>query len=485
MRKLFLIILTLSAQHSYSQDSVLADTTYLSLETVLKMTLSYHPVVKQADLLNLEAEAKLREARGQLDPKLELDYSLKEFKEKEYYNLLNTTFKVPTWIGIDPKIEFLRNSGEFVNAQNEIPLDDNFEQVAVGVSVPVGRGLFFDERRNAIRRAAAFAEIAEAERIKETNKVLLTVIKDYWNWYLNHRKLQLLSQAISLAENLFDRTLIDYDFGEAAVVDTLQAKINFQKRKVDFRKAQLEYELSKLNLSKHLWNENLLPLQLLPNVLPDSSSTFATPTDEELKQAIEFALTSHPEISKLEGKRTQLKADMRWAKESLKPQVDLSYSLINAPVNPNLETSSVNFGDNYKMGIDFAFPILLRKERGKLQQTQLKLQSNDFQLAQNQLEIKNEVLGKYAQSIAFQDLLTQYAGVSDNYRRLLDAEIINLQNGETDLFKLNIQQDKYIEAQTDFYDAFTKWEKSKAEYYHMTGRPLLGLSQLFGFTTNP
>lgn len=466
-------------------DSTAADTSFLSLENVLKMALSYHPIVKQADLLDENAAATLREARGQLDPKVELNYDLKDFKEIEYYNLLSTTFKIPTWIGVDPKVEFTQNTGRFLNEQNFISDDTDNQQVAVGVSVPLGKGLFFDERRNMIRRADAFSQIAEAEQTKEINKILFTIIKDYWNWYLYYQKMQLMDQAIDLAQNLFDRTIIDFEFGEAAMVDTLQAKINLQKRTVDFRKTQLEYELSKLNLSKHLWSENLTPLELYRNVLPDSLTLFSTPRDTELKDAIDFAITSHPEISKLEGKRNQLNADLRWAKEGLKPQVDLSYSLIDAPIDPDFRTTGVEFGENYKMGIDFSFPILLRKERGKLQQTKLKLQSNEYQLAQNQIEIKNEVIGAYAQSNAFQDLLLQYQGVSQNYRRLLEAEIINLQNGETDLFKLNIQQDKYIEAQTDYFDAFTKWEKSKAEYYHITGVPALGLTDVFNIVKIP
>ena len=483
--KRLLMIFIFTSQSLFGQDTLAQlDTTYLSLEEIMKMTLSYHPVVKQADLLDENAEAVLREARGNLDPKIEADYSLKEFKEKEYYNLLNTSFKIPTWIGVDPKVEFLKNSGEFLNPQNYISPETDFEQVAVGVSVPIGKGLFFDERRNAIRKADAFSQIARAEQIKEVNKILFTVIKDYWSWYMASKKQELMRQAIVLAQNLFDRTLIDYEFGEAAVVDTLQAKINFQKRTVDYRKATLEYELAKLNLAKHLWSENLIPLELLPNVLPDSASLFSTPQDTEVREAISFAMTSNPEIAKLEGKRSQLDADMRWARESMKPQIDLSYSFIDAPFNPEFETRSPEFGDNYKMGIDFSFPILLRKERGKIQQTRLKLQSNEFQLAQSQVELKNEVLGAYAQSVAFQDLLVQYQGVSNNYRRLLDAEIINLQNGETDLFKLNIQQDKYIEAQTEYFEAFTKWEKSKAEFYHVVGFPVLGLSNMFGIVTN-
>ncbi|WP_420316436.1 TolC family protein [Ekhidna sp.] len=481
---LFLISMALANIGFAQQDSLNADTSYLSLEDVIKMTLSYHPVVKQANLLDETAEAVIREARGNLDPKIEADYNLKEFKEKEYYNLLNTSFKIPTWIGIDPKVEFTRNSGEFLNPENFISPESDFEQLSVGVSVPLGKGLFFDERRNAIRKADAFSQIAEAEQNKEINKVLFTIVKDYWNWYMASRKRELMQQAIVLAQNLFDRTLIDYEFGEAAMVDTLQAKINFQKRSVDYRKAILEYELAKLNLSKHMWSENLLPLELLPNVLPDSTSLFATPKEDQVKSAIEFAMTSNPDIAKLLGKRNQLDADMRWARESLKPQIDLSYSFIDAPINPEFDSRSPEFGDNYKLGVEFSLPILLRKERGKIQQTQLKLQSNEFEMAQSQVELKNEVLGAYAQSVAFQELLNQYLGVSNNYRRLLEAEIINLQNGETDLFKLNIQQDKYIEAQTDFFDAFTKWEKSKAEFYHIVGYPILGLQNMSDFITN-
>lgn len=486
MRKLLCYFLISFSLNLYSQDSLMvADTSSLSLEQVLKMTMTFHPVVKQANLITQDAEARLRSAKGTLDPKIELGYQLKNFKDTEYYNLLNTSLKIPTWIGIDPKVEFLRNKGDNVNPQNSIPMANDYEQLAIGVEVPIGKGLFYDERRNAIQNAKAFSQIAQAEQTKSINKILLTVIKDYWNWYVSYQQLALLTQAIDLSQNLFDRTLIDFEFGEAAVVDTLQAKINLQKRTVDFRKAQANYELARLNLAKHLWNEDLIPLEIQENVVPDSVTLFQTPMESELKPAIDFAMENHPEINKLEGKRQQLDADVRWARESFKPQVDLSYSFIDAPLNPDFETSSIDFGDNYKMGVDFSFPILLRKERGKLQQTKLKIESNEYELAQNQLAIKNDVIARYTQSIAFQDLLRQYQGVSNNYEKLLNAEIINLENGETDLFKLNIQQDKFIEAQTEYYDALIKWGKSKAEYYYITGIPFLGLSEVFDIGINP
>ena len=458
------------------QDSLKTqDTVVLSVKNVINMTLSFHPVVKQAELFSQDAEANLRMAKGQLDPKLEAQYDLKNFKNTEYYDLFTTTFKIPTWIGLEPKAEFVRNDGTFINPQNTIPGEDDFEQLQLGIAIPLGKGLFFDERRNVIKQAEGFTQIAEAERIKATNKILLTVIKDYWEWYLAYQQLILLSQAIQLSQDLFNRTIIDYEFGEAAVVDTLQAKINLQKRTVDFRKTQADFEVKKLTLGRHLWSENLVPLEIQSGVIPDAESLFQTPTKESLKNDIQFALENHPELNKLLGKRNQLNAGLRWARERLKPQFDLSYSFINAPVNQDFESETFDFGENYKFGLDFSFPILLRKERGKLQQTQLKIQRNVLETANSQLVIKNDIITTYTQSIALEDLLSQYAGVSDNYRLLLEAEILNLQNGETDIFKLNIQQDKYIEAQNEYYDALIKWEKSKAEYNYTIGIPFLGI----------
>ncbi|MDE0471832.1 MAG: hypothetical protein OXH57_07805, partial [Ekhidna sp.] len=127
------------------QDSLKTqDTVVLSVKNVMNMTLSFHPIVKQAELFSQDAEANLRIAKGQLDPKLEAEYNLKNFKNTEYYDLFTTTFKIPTWIGVDPKAEFVRNEGTFLNPQNAIPSEDDFEQLQLGIVIPLGKGLFFD-----------------------------------------------------------------------------------------------------------------------------------------------------------------------------------------------------------------------------------------------------------------------------------------------------------------------------------------------------
>ena len=57
----------------------------------------YHPMVKSAALQVSSAQANLMMARGGFDPKIEVDFEQKKFKDNEYYSILNSSFRIPTW----------------------------------------------------------------------------------------------------------------------------------------------------------------------------------------------------------------------------------------------------------------------------------------------------------------------------------------------------------------------------------------------------
>ena len=71
------------------------NTTAFSFNEFLGYVKKYHPLVKQADLKLNEAQANLMLARGAFDPKIEVDYSEKQFKDKNYYSVLNSS--LPHW----------------------------------------------------------------------------------------------------------------------------------------------------------------------------------------------------------------------------------------------------------------------------------------------------------------------------------------------------------------------------------------------------
>lgn len=449
----------------------------MKLEDFISLVINHHPVVKQAGLLNESADAGLLQARGGFDPKISSSLDLKNFKDKEYYDLFNATLKFPSQFPIEPKISFDRNQGVFLNPENTIPDSNNNRQISAGISLPIGKGLFIDERRLAVQQAKIYQDIALAEQTKMVNKILLTALKDYWAWYTAYRKILLLEQSLNIASELFDRVMLDYRFGELAVVDTIQAKITYQSRQADYAKVKFELQNARLVLETHLWSPEQAPVALQGSAIPDIDASFgALPSEAGLNEMIEWASENHPEIRKLDSKIKNLEVENKWNRESLKPQIDLSYTFIDAPISPLGDTQAPSFSDNYKIGVDFSFPIFLRKERSKIQKTKIKLRSSSYEMSQTKLSVKNNILSKYAETQMSGVLSRQYEEMSINYNRLLEAELLNLETGESDLFKLNVQQDKLIAAQLKYLDNLQKFQKNKAEILYAAGLPFLSLN---------
>ena len=463
---------------SYSLDTVLElpDTVQpFSIDEFYSIIFANHPVVKQAALLEETARQEIRLARGAFDPKIESNWDIKHFKDNEYFNTLNTSLKVATWFPIDPKIDVDRNRGVFLNPESSIPDD---WQITTGINLTLGKGLIIDERRATVKQAVLFQEILEAEQIKMINKILLQSSKDYWDWYFSYYNFLIFQQSVDIAQEIFNRVRLNYQYGEAAVVDTVQAQITLQNRTIEMQEALLNFLYSGFVLSNHLWGENEEPLELSESTAPiDSDSVLLVPNRKDLEVLKSLARTNHPELVKLTTKGEQLAVENRLNRENLKPQVDLSYGLIDRPFSANGETQEFTFEDNYKLGMTFSFPLFLRKERAKVQKTNLKILENQYQINLTKRQIQNEINGAYALLLNTTQVIEQQTLAVDNYRRLLQAELLNLQNGESDLFRINFQQDKLIQSQSKLLKLRAEYEKARVTLYWAAGIENLNLSQ--------
>jgi outer membrane protein TolC len=441
---------TSKAQKAFDSLFELSDTiTAFSLENLYATMLENHPIVKQTNLLTEMAQQEVRLARGAFDPKLETRLNMKEFDDKNYYNKWNASFTIPTWFPVDPKIGIERNTGTYLNSESSLPSSDNYQQLFTGISLPIGRGLFTDERRTAMQQAKLFGKMAEAEQIKLINKILLEAAKDYWQWYFSFYNYRLLDRNAVIAEEIFSRVKLNAQFGEASVIDTVQAQIILQQRLVERQEAYLEFINSGIKISNYLWDQEGNPLQLSNNVAPvlvqNDGEILSAATLEDLSL---LAKENHPDLLKLNVKLSQLEVDRKLAAEYLKPRLDLNYNFLNQPINPQGEFQSFSFMNDYKFGLDFAMPILIRKERAKLAQTKIKIQGTEYERTQTEREILNQINSTYNQLVNTNQILGQQSSVAENYERLLQAELLNLENGESDLFKINIQQEKLIQSQS-------------------------------------
>jgi outer membrane protein TolC len=439
-----------------------------TLENFYELLVRNNPTARQANLLPEVAQQEIRYARGSFDPKLESQFLIKSLNGKEYYEIFNGALKIPTVLPFDPSIGIDQNKGTYLNPERYI--DDEFDnrQLYVGISLPLGRGLITDERRAALRQAELFKDFTEAEKIKIINKLLLDAAKAYWDWYYAHYNYRLLRQSFAIADDIFRRIKTNYAFGEASAVDTIQAGITRQQRLIEQQEALVNFRNSGVSLSTMLWDSLGNPLELdndlVPVLVPDGLMI----TPEVMSALADSARIHHPELNKIETKIQQLEVERRLAKEYLKPQLNLNYYALNQPINPNGEFSSA-FSDNYKLGVDFSIPLFLRKERSKLALTKLKITNTQLEQSLTEREIVNGITSTYNQLTNLQPILTNQYQMVQAYQRLLEAELLNLSEGESDLFRINVQQEKLIQSQSKWLKLLSENEKLKAQLYWAAG----------------
>ena len=432
-------------------------TEVLRFDEYLGFVKKYHPIVKQANLIIDESQANLMKSRGAFDPKIQVDYNRKKFKNSEYFDKLNTTFKIPTWYGIELKGNFENNDGDYLNPEDNVPIDGIY---SAGMSFNVAQGLVIDKRRAALRQAKLFTKQAEADRTIEVNNILYEASLVYFNWLQQYNKMNVYRDFLQNAEMRFNGVKKSVELGEVAAIDSVEARIILNIRKLNLEKARIKLRKASLELSNFLWFENNIPVELQENVFPDVESSRLV--DDTLQVSDLFIndqlIDDHPKLQSINYKFESLQINKRLKANMLLPKVELQYNFLTEEpeVMRSLNTSA------YKSGLNINFPLFLRKERGDLKLAKLKLQETDFQLMATKQTIKNKVsaIQQELESYVMQNNLTKK--VVDDYENLVQAEDRKFTMGESSLFLVNSRESKLIEAKLKAIDLENSFLNTKA-----------------------
>lgn len=436
-----------------------------SYESFLQTILEHHPISFQAELNLEEGEAYLLKARGSFDPKLGADVSQKYFDDKKYYGLHSGALKIPTWVGIDIETSFEQNEGVFLNGENNTPNEGLW---AAGVTLPLGRGLFIDERRAMIKKARLFRQQSILERTLTLNELIYNAGKSYWYWLEAFYVQQIYEEAYAVAQERAEAIEQGALLGDRPYIDTVEASIQVQNRLVNLQQARLNFANSIAHLNTFLWADGFVPLELSNNAAPDDLQELtATPVDLEIDSQMERLLDNHPMLLQNRYKIESIEIEQRLKREFLKPTFDLKYNALMESTNDNLLNNySLN---DYKWGVTFSMPLFLRKERGDLQLTNIKLQDAN-------LEIKNKFNAIQSKSIMARNTWNttndQFNTLEQNvtyYRALLSGEQALFANGESSLFLINSREMGYIDAQTKLVYTLIKNKVANLETLYTLG----------------
>ncbi len=438
LRTLLIISYSLIALSAFSQEE---NNNLLTFDEYLGYVKRYHPYVKQANLLLEEGQAKLLKARGAFDPKIEVDYDKKEFKNSTYYNKLNSSFKIPTWFGIEFKGGLEENSGTYLNPEAIVPDDGLYN---VGVSIPLARNLLTNKRMASLRQSKIYRKQVIAERQLLVNSIISDASIAYFKWIKTFREQEIYETFLSNAKERLDGIKKNYELGENPAIDTLEAGIIYKNRKLALERARIAFVKSSLEVSNFLWLENNIPIELQPTMQPDINTVnivdqvlYTSPLDVESTN-----LENHPKLRILENKYEIQQIEKRLMKNNLLPQIDLEHNFLTQQI-ANVNTFNTA---NYKTGVSVNLPLFLRKERGNLKIADLKLNDIALDRMSTRLNLKNKLDAVNSEITSYTTQQSLTSNIVNDYSNLLTAEERKFELGESSLFLINSRESKLIEA---------------------------------------
>ncbi len=436
MRITLKIFLLTFASSLFSQDT-------LTFQKFLDYVLQNHPIIQNTQITTTQTfKAYLLKAKGQFDPKLSYDLQNKFFDNKNYFLYYNFEIKQPTYPGIDLNLNYNYASGMYINNDSYIPPSGLF---SLGASVPVLRNLFYDERR---------LNLQTARLLNRNNKVFLNaqiintlewIIQDYLNFF---EKFNLMLMYKNLVKTSFERYLNVKNAvktGENAPIDTLDAGNQYQNFLLSYQKALLDYQNSKYQLLTHLNNSI------------DTSFVAPVITNSIVFQNLDTTnlVLNYPELKTYQIKLKQLQLERKLKIEFLKPQLNIKYNFLLQPFSDNYNYP-LNM-NNYKWGIDFVFPLFLRKERAELKLINLKIQQtkNEFQFKTQQTQNKLKIY--FNNYLQYFNQLNFAIQLNNRYYQMLQAEIQNFKVGESNLFTINTRELYYLQSQAKVIEIAQKY----------------------------
>ncbi|MBP4136641.1 TolC family protein [Flavobacterium geliluteum] len=425
----------------------------------------YHPLVKNANLEISKAQANLMMARGGFDPKIEVDFSQKQFKDKEYYSILNSSFKIPTWYGIELKAGFDNNEGVYLNPENTTP---NQGLTSFGISVPIGQGLLINQRMADVRKAKIQIKLSDSERKLQAVNVLYDASIAYFNWKKNFEEMKLYENYNKNAEIRLEGIKSLITQGDKPAIDSIEAGIIVKNRALSLEDSKLKLAKAKLELSNFMWLENNIPLEISEELVPETAleaTLQETLKTNDLLQN-DFNPETHPKLNALQNKIDILNVEKDLKQNMLLPKINVGYSYLSEPSY----IDNYRF-DDYKIGLEFYFPLFLRKERGSLKLAKYKVQESQFALALEKTQLTNKI---NAQKTEINSLLKQKKLAKDlveNNITMLDSEERLFSFGESSLFLINTRENNLVSAKLASIALENRFYMSNSELFKIMANP--------------
>ncbi|MEO7360536.1 MAG: TolC family protein, partial [Gemmatimonadaceae bacterium] len=418
----------------------------LDFATFMERVLATHPVARQANENIAAVRADRRVALGAFDPTLSVAFDRKAFGNTTYSEGSSAKLAVQTPLGVDLSVSFERASGVYLNPERRTP---SVGVLSAAVRVPIGQRLLTDERRTGLAVANATLAAAEAERETALNKLLAQAAKDYALWYESGLRGQVARDAVALSEFRLSGTRQRVAAGEAAAIDTVEARLEVRRRAVVLVEAEQSVRAARAALATYWWNDTGRPQEFSETLMPapELANDPIPVAGREVSPVTTAAfrwqayVRVHPDVRRARARLEVQLSTARLARQGLLPNAFVEMGTLS-PADDWRQPADIG---SSKISAGLSQSLLLLRERGKAAAASARVNMQYADVARVEREVEAGITIANTELQTVQQLLVLQRLTVEDARVLQAAEQARFAAGESTLFLVNSRDRTVLE----------------------------------------
>lgn len=441
----------------------------LELERVIHSVETNFPLVLAALEEYEIARGRVLQAQGGFDTRLGAQGKLgvEGYYENERADVL---FEQPTQLfGATLSGGYRIGTGKFGSYDDDARTDEGGE-FRLGVLVPLLQNFSIDPRRVALWQARIGEQQAEPIVTRKRLEAARKAADVYWKWVAWGRKRAIALRLLELARGRQSQVQVLVDEGQIARINLVDNERLIVEREASLVRAERGLQESAILLSLYWRDEQGRPIVPAAETLPDRFPAARAPEETLVHGDIELALEQRPEVREIELEREQLELELSLSRNQMLPALDFG---VVASQDTGAQSGAVADRDPFELQALFKFSLPLQRSRprGKLRELEAKVAKLSRETGYVKDVVANEVRDAGSALVQAHARLALARRNVELALELEDAERIALDEGQSDLFRVNLREQQTAVAAAAEVDVQNEYFKALADY-----RAVLGLT---------
>ncbi|MBB3104904.1 TolC family protein [Azomonas macrocytogenes] len=334
----------------------------------------------------------------------------------------------------------------------------------VGVMFSLLKDRTIDKDRYNVRQSELTAKKAQNEMRLTQLKTQYQAMNAYLEWIALGKSIQSMRYLLELSEKrqvAFEKKNKHGDIAEIYLTENQQYIL---KRQIEINQMEQEWQNSAVYLSL-FWRDEMgnsnVPTPLdMPHDFPDKPSI----DKNKLIHDMAYLQSQSPDIIAIDMEQSKLDNTIELGENSLLPKVDV---VLEGTHNVGGQKSSPA-GNDVKIGLSITIPLERNIAEGKIRKAEAEKNRLEYEqkLVAEQIATQlKTIASNYAMIEKYQNLISKEVALAEVMQQ---AEYSKFKEGLSDLFVVNLREEKTIEAQLKLIKAQLDFWKNISNYYFST-----------------